>query len=211
MRLVLGFLLCASSLVAIPPKPAHVLPGEIDALIRDAIGASANESLAVYAESVGQAPHRYETFVEAARRILAQERATKQTVDNLVYDLAWRADDLLRAKQSSVDMVIAAHRARFHARRSVAAVHYNLFKRGQRLAELLAAAAREKQAVAIWRDLVTTAESAGHASAADFRADLKKLEASLKELEDQCCPSDEGVAKHPVWRPLIPLPRLLDN
>ena len=38
------------------------------------------------------------------------------------------------------------------------------------------------------------------------RAELKKLEASFKDLEDQCCPPDEAIMREKVWKPVRPAP-----
>ncbi|MEY2879309.1 MAG: hypothetical protein RLZZ15_1689, partial [Verrucomicrobiota bacterium] len=89
------------------------------------------------------------------------------------------------------DLKILAQLARFHARRSIAAVHYNLFKRGLRLAELLAATYQSREVTAAWRELValartrpdTTPDATRH-----WADELVKLEYDLKDLEAQCCP-----------------------
>ena len=75
-------------------------------------------------------------------------------------------------------------------------MHYNLFKRGLRLAELLAATYKEKEAVALFRELVLLA---GEGPA--WRDELRQLERNLKELEEQCCPPDESVIHEKVWEP----------
>ena len=38
------------------------------------------------------------------------------------------------------------------------------------------------------------------------RAELKNLEASFKDLEDQCCPPDEAIMRGKVWKPVRPAP-----
>jgi hypothetical protein len=86
-------------------------------------------------------------------------------------------------------------------------VHYNLFLRGQKLGELLAATYVEREAVAIWREMIALASApAGvspelRAAAAEWRAELKRIAENLKELEDQCCPPDEAAMREPVWTP----------
>jgi hypothetical protein len=75
-------------------------------------------------------------------------------------------------------------------------VHFNLFKGGLKLAELFAATMQEKEAVAAWRELVAIAGdryafdlamgARDHNLCGHWRDELKKLEGSLKELEEQC-------------------------
>jgi hypothetical protein len=108
--------------------------------------------------------------------------------------------------------------ARFHARRMRAAVHYNLFLRGQKLAELVAATFGEKDAVAAWRELVRLAEEppAGEALsslARPWREELGRLEQSQRELEDMCCPPDDAVLREKVWSPSLtePLPWTVEH
>ncbi len=36
---------------------------------------------------------------------------------------------------------------------------------------------------------------------AHWRSVLKSLEVNLRELEEQCCPPDEAIAKEKVWAP----------
>jgi hypothetical protein len=43
--------------------------------------------------------------------------------------------------------------------------------------------------------------SRAHDLCGHWRDELKTLERSLKELEDQCCPPDEAVMKEKVWTP----------
>jgi hypothetical protein len=109
------------------------------------------------------------------------------------------------------DAKILAQLARFHARRAIAAVHYNLFKRTLALPELLAATYTERDAVAAWRELVAAAGdryafdlamgARNYSLCGHWRDELKKLEEDLKDLEAQCCPPDEAVAKAKTWQP----------
>lgn len=199
--LPLLLLLCAASAFG---TAAHDLPpAEIDGFIRDAIGSPAAGNLADYANVIGAAADRFENSAEAARRILAVTPATKQSVDSTIEVL----HRLAEAESSpSIERQLAGRRARFHAHRLVAAVHYNLFKRSLRLAELVAATYAEKEAIAAWRRMVHAATLAQHPSVSTLRADLEKYEASLRELEEQCCPPDEAILKEKVWQPATRLP-----
>jgi hypothetical protein len=190
---------------------------------RQSLGAN----LADYAKNEGTDTEQFESFIDAARRILAGGTTTKRTPDatsrwfdetaNAILASVRAAESATGDKRSKefeatvTDLRILAQLARFHARRAIAAVHYNLFTRGLRLAELLAATMSEKEAVAAWRELVAIAgdryafdlamgarnyDLCGH-----WRDELKKLEAYLKQLEEQCCPPDEAILKEVVWTP----------
>lgn len=197
MRRLLVLLLCATL------SAAAASPAAVEQLVRDALGNPPAGSLVDYANAVARDPARYESLTNAARRILAGTPPTQQPPDRTALELHQLAESLLAS--TAPENQIAGHQARFHARRIIAAVHYNLFKRGLRLAELVAATYAEKDAVAAWRDVVLVATFGQHPSAATFRADLKKFETSLKELEEQCCPPDEAVMKEPVWQPAAKL------
>ena len=190
---------------------------------RQSLGAA----LADYANNEGSDPEQFENFVEAAKRIVAGGTTAKRTPDATSRWFDETADAVLASVQAAVanagpnpgrefeatvtDLRILAHLARFHARRSIAAVHYNLFKRSLRLAELVAATFAEKDAVAAWRALVAAAGdrysfdlamgARNHRLAGHWRDELKDLEAGLAELEAQCCPPDEAVMKEKVWQP----------
>jgi hypothetical protein len=190
---------------------------------RQSLGAS----LDAYARNEGTDIEQFESFADAAKRILENGTTTKRTPDATSRWFDATADAILasaHAAESAIgdrrskefdstitDVKILAQLARFHARRAIAAVHYNLFKRGLKLPELLAATYTERDAVAAWRELVAIAgdrytfdlamgarnfDLCGH-----WRDELAKLEADLKELEAQCCPPDEAVAKAKVWQP----------
>ena len=197
MRRLAALLLCA-----ILSAASHAAsPADVDALIRDALGNPVAAPLADYANSAGHNSARFESLPEAARRILSGVPATKESPDITALRFHQLAASLLASQ--APDDLIAGYRARFHARRIIAAVHYNLFKRGTRLAELVAATYAEKDAVAAWRDVVRVATLAQRPSAPALRADLKVLEASLKELEEQCCPPNEAIMKEKVWQPAV--------
>ncbi len=173
-------------------------------------------NLADYASNPGVDPVRYENLIDAARRILANGTTTKRTPDATSVALDQAANTILAAVRAAelatgptpdpthaavlVDLRARALLGRYHARRLLAAVHYNLFKRGQRLAELVAATYGERDAVVVWRELVATCDR--HPLAPHWRTELKKLEWSLKELEDQCCPPDEKTLQEKVWQPI---------
>jgi hypothetical protein len=184
-------------------------------------------SLAEYANNEGTDTEQFESFAEAARRILADGTTSKRTPDATSRWFDATADAILAAVSAAetkigqrrtkefdstvTDLRILAQLARFHARRAIAAVHYNLFKRGLKLGELLAATLTEKEAVAAWRELVAVASDrysfdlamgarpynlCGH-----WRNELANLEFDFKELEAQCCPPDEATTKEKVWSP----------
>jgi hypothetical protein len=108
-----------------------------------------------------------------------------------------------------VDLEAMAQLARFHARRVLGAVHYNLFRRSLKLGELYAATLEEQRAVDVWRQLVAVVgdrDVAGLGArrfglTGSWRDELKLLEAGLKDLEEQCCPPDAATLKQSVWNP----------
>lgn len=196
MRPLLAFLVA----VGVACSLHAASPAEVDRLLRDALGTPAAGFLGHYAAATPADPGRYESPADAARRIVASAPATSaQAADVTALQFDRLATALLAS--SSDDDRIAGYRARFHARRLIAAVRYNLFMRSLRLAELVAATYAEKDAVLAWRALVAIAASAQHPSAAALRADLNHYEASLKDLEEQCCPPDEAVLKEKIWQP----------
>lgn len=181
----------------------------------DVAHSSLGVNLADYANNPGTDPAQFETTIDAARRILVDGTTSRRSPDATSLWLDATAAHLLAAVRAAeiapgsvrdaaqaaalVDVRARALLGRYHARRLLAAVHYNLFKRGQRLAELVAAAFGERDAVVVWRELVATCGS--HPLAPLWRAELKKLEWSLKELEDQCCPPDEATLREKIWQP----------
>lgn len=195
MRRLLAPVLCLALTL---PAAFAASARDVDQLLLAALGNPPAGFLGDYASATGD-PARYETFAETARRILTDTSTTKQPADVTALHLDRLAAALLVS--SSLEDRLAAHRARFHARRFIAAVRYHLFKRSLRLAELVGATYAERDAVAAWRELVTLAETHRHPSAPALRADLKKYEASLKDLEEQCCPPDEAVLKEKIWQP----------
>lgn len=180
-----------------------------------------------YSKNEGTDTEQFENFIEAARRIVAGGITAKRTPDATSRWFDATADAILKevsAAEATIgskrgkefdatvtDLKILAQLARFHARRAIGSVHYNLFKRSLKLGELYAATLEERKAVAAWRELVTVAGNrysfdlamgarnfslCGH-----WRDELKLLEAGLKELEEQCCPPDEATLQTVVWSP----------
>lgn len=170
-------------------------------------------ALADYAARAPGDPTRFETFTAAARRILASGPASAQPPDRTALQLNHAATALLASLPSTptplpstdsatLDGRLTALLARVHAHRMIAAVHYCLFLRGQRLAELVAATYREKDGVAAYRELVALAASARHPATAALQAELRQYELHFKDLEDQCCPPSEAIMKEKVWQPV---------
>ncbi|MDP3070567.1 MAG: hypothetical protein Q8N18_09775 [Opitutaceae bacterium] len=230
-RLLLASLLLAAATgaTARTEKPIKLLEAQAHAAqvreyLAETFAAAAGSSdptslrgkLADYAALPAGAADRVENLIEAARRTLAGGPATKRTPDAAIFRLDELADALFAAvdaaevsargaRDSALEREFAevrarGHLARYHARRIVAAMHYNLFLRGQRLAELVAATYAEKDAVTAWRQLTTLPASKEITEAR--HAELKKLEASYKDLEDQCCPPDEAIMREKVWQPV---------
>jgi hypothetical protein len=206
----------------------------IHALLAAAIAApdplhpSLGASLATYAKNTGTDPARYEGFEAASRRIIAGRPAEKTTPDGTSHRLTSLADSLA-AHLRSLDALrldlrpdefaaaapvlhATAHLARFHARRIHAAIHYNLFLRSQRLAELYAATLDAQAALALWRDLVAlhgdretlTFGTPPLSLQGRWRAELTRLEFDYKDLEAMCCPPDEAWVREKVWTPTPP-------
>ncbi len=186
-------------------------------------------SLAEYANNEGTDTGQFENFVDAAKRILTGGTTSKRTPAETSRWFDETATAILASARAAeaaagpersrefdatvTDLKILAQLARFHSRRALAAVHYNLFKRGLKLPELVAATYGEKDAVAAWRELVAIAGdryapdlamgARNHNLCGHWRDELKRLEASLKELEEQCCPPDEAGLKEKVWTPVV--------
>jgi hypothetical protein len=190
---------------------------------RQSLGAS----LAEYADNEGSDVELFESFAGAADRILARGATAKVTPDatsrwfdataGAVLDSVSAARAAIGEKRSNefdatvTDLEILARLARFHARRSLAAVHFNLFLRSQAKAELVASARLEKEAVGEWRLLVASASDryalnlamgacsknlCGH-----WRDELAQLEANLQKLEEQCGSPDAALTAEPTWVP----------
>lgn len=191
----------------------------------DPLHPSLGTPLATYAKNTGTDPARYEGFEAAARRIVAGRPAEKIAPDATGHRLTALADSLaahLRSLEalrldlrpdnfSSAAPVLHATAllARFHVRRIHAAIHYNLFLRGQRLAELYAATLDAQAALAHWRDLVALLGDRDTLSFGTppiilrgaWRAELARLEFDYKDLEAMCCPPDDAWIREKVWSP----------
>lgn len=168
-------------------------------------GESLGTSLADYASNPGADPVRFESTRSAARRILAEGAPNLQTPDQTA---RWLAAAALRLGAQAAapnlrederrDAIRHAHLARFHAERMIAAVHYNLFRRALSLAELYVATQLEKQAIRHWRALVAIAGE--HPDTPRWHEELQRLEAGLRELENECCPPSPAHLVAPIWQ-----------
>jgi len=196
---------------------------------RQTLGAT----LAGYAANEGTDTELFENFVGAAARIAgggatarrtpaATSRWFDATADAIIAEVN-AAEAAIGARRSNefdstiTDLRILAQLARFHARRSLAAVHYNLFRRDGRKAELLAAIAGERDAITAWRDLVAAAgdryafdlamgardfDLCGH-----WRDELPRLESDLAALEARAAALPDAASTAPVWSPAADLDR----
>jgi hypothetical protein len=154
-----------------------------------------------------------ESTREYARRTLAGAAPNRITPEALISLLRTDADQLLvscdeaahiapaadvELRAAVADLRVFAALGRFHA---------------QRLAELVSATYVEKEALQAWRDLMAAASAADRSAArvrplrlaADWEADLVRLEASVRDLESQCCPPDPRLLREKIWRP-APVP-----
>jgi hypothetical protein len=188
---------------------------------------SLGKDLATYATNETTDIQQFESFADAARRILSGGVTTRRipevtsdwfdTTAEAILASVREAESAAGEKQSKefdatvTDLRILAQLARFHARRSLAAVHYNLFEQGGNKAELAAAAAGEAAAIAAWRELVAIAADryaldlamgarnrnlAGH-----WSDELKLLESGLQALEARLNSLD-GPKAGEVWQPI---------
>lgn len=184
-------------------------------------------SLSTYAKNTGADPRRFESFEEASRRILAGTTPLRRAPEATSRWLDESATLLLATVRSAeavpsaqrppafdaavADVKVLALYARFHARRVLAAVHYNLFLRSQRLAELYAATLDARACLVIWRELVAAVgDRAGLTFPvgpqtvtvrAAWREELIRLGYDVTDLEAQCCPPDEAMLTEKVWTP----------
>lgn len=180
---------------------------------------SLGPTLAAYAKNIGADPARFENFAEAARRILASGTTARRAPDATSRWFDETADLLLASSHTAeastaADLKILAYLSRFHARRIVAAVRYNLFLRGQSLAELYAATLESRAAVEAWRAFTATVGDRAELSLPSgaqtvvlrgaWRDELTRLEFDLKDLEAMCCPPDEDMLRVKIWTPAAP-------
>ncbi|MEO6005041.1 MAG: hypothetical protein ABIZ04_07865 [Opitutus sp.] len=185
------------------------------------------DSLADYARNEGSDVELFENFAQAAQRIFAHGTTAKVTPDATSRWFDATADTILShvsAAEASIgthrgkefdstltDLKILAQLARFHARRSLAAIHYNLFLQGHRKAEWLAATKGEAEAVAAWRELVAVAGdhyafdlamgARGYHLSGHWRDEVPLLEANLKKLEDQGRSIEDQAPGETAWTP----------
>jgi hypothetical protein len=190
---------------------------------RQSLGAS----LAQYADNEASDVELFENFAHAAERILsdgATAMVTPDATSRWFDDTADAVLESVRAAEAAIDnkrgnefdstitdLRILAQLARFHARRSLAAVHYNLFLKGRTKAELVAAASGEKEAVAAWRELVRVAGdryafdlafgARNHDLCGHWRDELEKLEENFAKLEAQCVATPDDAAGTTAWAP----------
>jgi arylsulfatase A-like enzyme len=173
---------------------------------RQSLGAT----LAQYATNEGTDTEQFESFAEEAKRILGGGATAKRTPEmtsrwfdetaTAVLEDVSKAEAIPGAKsgefQTTVtDLRILAQLARFHARRSTAAVFYNRFKAARDSRALGLAVQEERAAVEAWHKLVDAAgdkytdnlamgacnfDLCGH-----WRDELGALEKDLANLEQQ--------------------------
>jgi hypothetical protein len=182
--------------------------------------------IADYARNSGGDTLHFETFIDAARRIVAKGQTSKRTPDGTS---RWLDAQAARIEASlaklgatparpalaaaAADLRVIALFARFHARRQITAVHYNLFRRQLKLTELIAATFQERDTLKVWTELVEAA-AAGPEPVGDetpsrrdllphWREELRRLASNVKDLEDQCCPPDESLKLDDIWQPAL--------
>jgi hypothetical protein len=168
-------------------------------------------SLMQYARNEGSDVELFESFQAAAKRIAAHDVTAKRTPEATSSWLSATADSILasvaRAERAigtargaefettMTDLRILSSLARFHARRSLAAVQYNLFTITHDSAAIDAAIAGERSALDAWRGIVAAAGDQYTFSLAmgacnfslcgHWRDEVPKLEAGLASLERQ--------------------------
>ena len=190
---------------------------------RQTLGAT----LAAYAKNEGTDTELFENFADAAARIATRGATAKRTPAATSRWFDATADAILASIREAeaatgaehgkefdstiTDLKILAQLARFHARRSLAAVHYNLFLRGGAKPELVAATRGEGEALAAWRDLVAAAGdryapdlamgARNHDLCGHWRDELPRLEAGLAELETRLAQIPEAATPASAWSP----------
>jgi len=198
---------------------------------RQALG----DSLAEYARNEGSDVELFENFAEAADRILGGGATAKVTAETTSRWFNSTAEAVQKPMLDAVasgaagkeldstitDLRILALLARFHARRSLAAVHYNLFQKSRQKTELLAALEGERDAVGAWRDLVAAAGdhysfnlamgACAHDLCGHWRDELATLETNLKLLEEQTRSTADTGSGTAVWAPRAEVPVTVDN
>ncbi len=199
---------------------------------RQSLGAT----LAQYATNEGTDVAQFESFADAAKRIVDGSTTAKRTPATTSHWFDETADailaDVAKAQASAAgthgkefestvtDLRILAQLARFHARRSIAAVFYNEFRTTHDAGALDEAIAGERAAVGAWRVLVEAAGdkytdnlamgACNYSLCGHWRDELAVLEKGVVQLEQQRAQADPG-APHapalPLWIASARLPR----
>src|SRR5206468_10920781 len=170
---------------------------------RQSLGAT----LAAYARNTGSDVQQFESFKEAADRILAggvtprrTPEATRRWFDGTAdaiqaeIDRAEKAIGENRGKEfdsTMTDLRILAGLARFHARRSIAALHYNLYKSASDVNELNDAIAGERTAIDAWRGIV---DAAGDRYSLDLAMGARRFDLSV-HWRDELAKLEQGFAE----------------
>lgn len=180
-----------------------------------------------YAKNEGSDTALFENFAEAAHRIATSGATTKRTPEETSRWFEATAEaiqqSILKAKSkigsssgaefeaTLVDLAVLRQLALFHARRSLAAVHYNLYLETHSATELHSALEAERHAVAEWRTLVEEVgdhytfdlamgtrdrDLCGH-----WRNELSALEADLRQIEMRGAATGPAPANEKVWIP----------
>jgi arylsulfatase A-like enzyme len=205
---------------------------------------SLGSTLAQYATNEGTDVEQFESFAEAAKRIVSQGATAKRTpemtsrwfdetaigilTDVGMAEVEYKAQAArLTAREPSLnskefqttltDLRVLAQLARFHARRSEAAVFYNIFKAGHDPTRLVFAVRQERAAVDAWRKLVDAAGdqytdnlamgACNFSLCGHWRDELAVLEKDLAQLEQQLV--ELGVAHLNLETDRVVWPRLV--
>jgi len=185
------------------------------------------DNLPEYATNDTTDIQQFESPAEAAQRILAGGTTTRRTPEATsqwfddtakailahvnAAETAGHGAQSKEFKATVIDLKILAQLARFHARRWLAAVHYNLFLQGKNSAELQAAIAGERAAIEEWQTLIAVAGDHYTSNLAmgsfnsnltgHWRDELKTLETGLSDLISSTRKEKTGASATPVWTP----------
>ena len=188
---------------------------------------SLGPTLPQYARNTGTDTQQFEGLEEAAKRIISGGTTTRRTPEDVSRWFDQTADEIFsrieaaekaigpdRGKEfdsTMTDLRILANLARFHARRSIAAVHYNIYRLNGSTHEFDAAIAGERSAIKAWRTLVNgvgdhyTFDLAMGSRRADlcghWNNELDAMEKGLLELEEQRYQMSRNPATNSVWQP----------
>jgi len=188
---------------------------------------SLGTTLAQYAANEGTDVAQFESFADAARRIFDGSTTPKripamtsrwfdETADAILAEVAKaQASPGPHGKEfepTVTDLRILAQLARFHARRSMAAVFYNEFKTSHDAGALDEAIAGERAAIEAWRVLVDAAGdkytsnlamgACNYSLCGHWRDELTALEKGFAQLEQQRAQAAPGPPREPmlaVW------------